>query len=82
MDINTATTPGKDFPGNIQNFYQENGHYYFDAEKTRLEVKIVTDSIIRFRFCSDYFANDFSYAINPSPGTLSFQADMHENDTE
>lgn len=81
MDINTTTLPGKDFPGIIHHYYKEEGRYYFDAEKTRLEVKIVSDNIIRFRFNPDYFATDFSYAIDPAMAPQTFTDNFRESDT-
>ncbi len=66
MDINISTLPAKDYPGTVQHYYKEGNRYFFDAENTRLEVTIVSDQIIRFRFNSEYFAPDFSYAIDPN----------------
>jgi alpha-glucosidase len=55
----------KDFPGSLRTFSQEANRFYFEAEKTRLEVTVISDHIARFRFTPDYFSRDFSYAIDP-----------------
>src|SRR5688572_4663046 len=79
MDVQTTQGSTKDFPGNIIQYHNKDNHYYFDAEKTRLEIKVVTDEIIRFRFNSEYFAKDFSYAITPELNENSVHVTVHEN---
>ncbi|HMT30503.1 MAG TPA: glycoside hydrolase family 31 protein, partial [Bacteroidia bacterium] len=81
MDVSTIVAQVKDFPGTIKNFYKEGDRFYFDADKTKLEVRVLTDQIIRFRFNSEYFAQDFSYAIDPALKPIAFNADFKDNGT-
>ena len=83
MDINSPTPlPTKDYPGTIQHYYKEDGRYYFDTENSRLEVKIVTDQIIRFRFNSEYFAKDFCYALDLSLREQKYSDTFKDNETD
>ncbi|MBK7390285.1 MAG: hypothetical protein IPI23_14790 [Bacteroidetes bacterium] len=40
---------GKDFPGTIKKFHREGGRLYFDADNSKLEVRVISDEILRFR---------------------------------
>lgn len=80
MEVAVTPVPGKDFPGTIRRCYREGGRFYFDADKTKLEVKVITDEIIRFRFNQEYFAKDFSYAIDPGLQDQVKKADLHESE--
>jgi len=73
--------PVKDFPGNIQHHYKKDGRFYFETENSKLEVKVVTDQIIRFRFNSEYFATDFSYALDPSLKEQTYTSEIRESET-
>jgi alpha-glucosidase len=66
MEIGTVIQKSKDFPGVVKRYYREETRFYFEAVNTILEVKILTDEIVRFRFNSNYFARDFSYAVDPA----------------
>ncbi len=80
MEVSTVVVQGKDFPGIIRKFYKEGDKFFFDADKTKLEVKVLTDSIIRFRFNSEYFAKDFSYAIDPNFEGAGHNADYSDSE--
>jgi alpha-glucosidase len=55
----------KYYPGKINSFKKEGNFFYFFTEDTILEVKLNTDSIIRFRYAADgIFQKDFSYAVS------------------
>ncbi|HEX5552778.1 MAG TPA: glycoside hydrolase family 31 protein [Chitinophagaceae bacterium] len=56
----------KYFPDAVQHWEKEGNAFYFHTSETILEVKIVSDRIIRFRYAADgIFKRDFSYAIVP-----------------
>ncbi|MBU3662350.1 MAG: DUF4968 domain-containing protein [Bacteroidetes bacterium] len=55
----------KYYPGKINAYKKEGNFFYFYTEETILEVKINTDSILRFRYAADgFFQKDFSYAVS------------------
>ena len=55
----------KYYPGKINSYKKEGNFFYFFTEDTILEVKLNTDSIIRFRYAADgIFQKDFSYAVS------------------
>ncbi|MBL0342488.1 MAG: DUF4968 domain-containing protein [Bacteroidetes bacterium] len=80
MEVSTIAIQGKDFPGIIRKFYKEGDKFCFDADNTKLEVKVLTDQIIRFRFNSEYFADDFSYAIDPEFKGSGHHADFSDSE--
>ena len=55
------------YPGNITACQQTDAYtILFSGEGVSLEVKVLTPTMLRFRFAIDgYFEDDFSYAINP-----------------
>ncbi len=75
MDTATTTLQNKNFPGEVKHYNTNGNKLVFETDKTLLEVTIVTGSIIRFRFNQEYFAPDFSYAIDPGfePGHEQFE---------
>jgi len=79
MELSTSVVQVKDFPGTVRNFYKEGDRFYFDADNTKLEVRVLTDEIIRFRFNSEYFAKDFSYAPDPAFQSTGYHADFSDN---
>src|SRR6187402_1980679 len=78
MHTPTPVLQGKDFPGSIKHYYREGNRFFFDADKTILEVTILTNEIIRFRFNREYFARDFSYAIDPAFKAGDYNAELTE----
>lgn len=70
----------KDYPKSIHKHTVNGNSFHFEAANARLEVTVVTDSIIRFRFTPDLFAKDFSYAINPDFKASVKEARFHENE--
>src|SRR2546423_15287413 len=51
-------------PTRILNHQQRNNFFWFYTDETILEVRIVSDTIIRFRYAADgFFQKDFSYAL-------------------
>jgi alpha-glucosidase len=68
----------KDFPGSVKHHYREGNRLFFDADTTLLEVVVLSDEIIRFRFNREYFARDFSYAIDPQFSGQPFRASINE----
>lgn len=56
----------KHFPDKIQRWEKEGNYFYFHTSETILEISIISDKVIRFRYAADgIFRRDFSYAINP-----------------
>lgn len=77
-----SAQPAKDYPKSIHK-HSLNGNYFrFEAANSKLDVTVLTDTILRFRFTPDFFGKDFSYALNPSfkaeIKTLAFH-DNHVN---
>lgn len=72
-----STTPRqKKWPGKVKSMVQTENVFLFTAENCKLEVSILTDCIIRFRYTPTHFERDFSYAIeNPiQPNYSSLQS--------
>ena len=67
MITNTEiATRGNQFPNHIVDFKQENDKIYFTTQNgVILQVTILRDSVVRFRYATEYvFEPDFSYAIS------------------
>ena len=59
----------KYYPDAIRHWEQKGHYFYFHTSETILEVKVVNDQVIRFRYAADgFFQRDFSYAISGSSG--------------
>ena len=55
----------KYYPDNINKISIEGNFFYFYTSDTILEVKVLSDKIIRFRYAADgVFQRDFSYAVS------------------
>jgi alpha-glucosidase len=55
----------KYYPGKVLSYKKEGNFFYFYTADTILEVKMNTDSILRFRYAADgFFQKDFSYAVS------------------
>lgn len=55
----------KYFPDQIKHWKREGNFFYFHTTETILELKVVTDRIVRFRYAADgIFQKDFSYAVS------------------
>lgn len=56
----------KYFPDAVQRFEKAGNFFYFYTSETILEVRVISDKIVRFRYAPDgKFKRDFSYAIRP-----------------
>ncbi|WP_296619037.1 TIM-barrel domain-containing protein [Marivirga sp.] len=54
------------YPGGIISWKQKKGKLKIYAQYSTLELSIITEKILKFRYANDgYFENDFSYAIDP-----------------
>lgn len=54
----------KNYLGPVAGYHQENNNYYFSDGSASVEVKVVSDEIIRVRLApSGQFLEDFSYAV-------------------
>ncbi len=56
----------KQYPSPIHKHRQSGNKFYFETSNSYLEVWVVTDKIIRFRYAPDFFQKDFSYGISPA----------------
>ncbi|MFI5218842.1 MAG: glycoside hydrolase family 31 protein [Bacteroidia bacterium] len=75
-----VTQTKKDYPKPIHKHSANGNRFHFEAANAKLEVTVLTDSIIRFRFAPDLFARDFSYAINPGFNGAAKEIRFHENE--
>lgn len=54
----------KYFPDSVKSWKREGNYFYFHTSETILEVRVISDKVIRFRFAAEgSFQRDFSYAI-------------------
>ncbi|MEM7383444.1 MAG: glycoside hydrolase family 31 protein [Verrucomicrobiota bacterium] len=75
---------GEFFPGKATACRTEGSRFFFDCDNGAcMMVHFVTDRIVRVRFATDRFDNDFSYAIDPEfePGPMP-QVDLEEREKE
>lgn len=71
---------GKNFPGQVLSWTQDGRDYYFHGERTTLQVSLVTDTIIRFRYANyGLFEDDFSYALNEQFEGTAEKTDVKED---
>lgn len=86
--IHHVTNPVLDLPeivknylGKVKGYHQENNNFYFTDGHAVVEVKVVSDEIIRVRLApSGQFLTDFSYAVpqtNKRVTVFSFDEDEH-----
>ena len=55
------------FPGKLVDWEKKDNVLYFSGENSTLEVMVLGQDILRFRYGNDgYFEDDFSYAIDPN----------------
>ena len=76
------TQKGKSFPGAILNWQQNANIFHFFCKETTLQLTVVNDKIIRFRYANNaIFEGDFSYAIDPSfkPEPKKTEVSEHED---
>src|SRR5690606_21715281 len=71
----------KNYLGPVAGYYQENNNFYFNDGSASVEVKVVSDEIIRVRLApKGQFLEDFSYAV-PEPdkhvAVYTFEEDEH-----
>ncbi|WP_126243298.1 glycoside hydrolase family 31 protein [Chitinophaga rhizosphaerae] len=67
--MQVATSSGKysvkHYPDNIQSWKKEGNYFYFYTSATILEIRVISDKIVRFRYAADgQFQRDFSYALS------------------
>ena len=54
----------KYFPDSVQKWQRQGNYLYFQTSGTHLEVRVISDKIIRFRYAPEgIFQRDFSYAL-------------------
>ncbi len=72
---------GKHLPGNVINWQQNDNIIFFFCKDTTLQLTVVNDTIIRFRYANHgIFENDFSYAIDPEFKTSPKKAEVKEEE--
>jgi len=71
----------KNYLGPVAGYYQENNNFYFNDGSASVEVKVVSDEIIRVRLApKGQFLEDFSYAVPTSDqhvAVYNFEEDEH-----
>lgn len=71
----------KNYLGPAVGFHQENNNYYFTDSSASVEIKVVSDEIIRVRLApSGQFLEDFSYAVpqmDQHVAVYNFEEDQH-----
>ena len=73
---------GKHFPGEIRSWSQDGNDYYFHGDDTILQVSVVTDTIIRFRYANyGLFEDDFSYALDPHYNGVPSKVEVKEDNS-
>jgi alpha-glucosidase len=65
MELVETIKSSKIYPKSVHKYYRQGNKFFFEATNAKLEVSVLTDLIIRFRFAPVHFEKDFSYAINP-----------------
>ncbi|MFY0650990.1 MAG: glycoside hydrolase family 31 protein [Cyclobacteriaceae bacterium] len=69
------------FPGRYQSWEKIGNRYIFHGENSSLELTIITDDILKFRYGNfGYFEDDFSYAIDPNLGVENTPTVFKERD--
>lgn len=67
MQVTTSSGKysAKHYPDTIKEWKKEGNYFYFYTSETILEIRIISDKIIRFRYAADgKFQRDFSYAVS------------------
>jgi alpha-glucosidase len=67
MQVTTSSGKysAKHYPDIIKEWKKEGNYFYFYTSETILEIRIISDKIIRFRYAADgKFQRDFSYAVS------------------
>ncbi|MET6997897.1 glycoside hydrolase family 31 protein [Chitinophaga defluvii] len=67
--MQVATSSGKysvkHYPDTVKEWKQEGNYFYFYTTETILEIRVISDKIVRFRYAADgTFQRDFSYATS------------------
>ena len=75
---------GNQYPNQITEFKQDNDKLYFTTQNgVILEITVMRDSAIRFRYATDYvFEPDFSYAISDNVSSGYNELDVKEEKTQ
>lgn len=69
----------KHYPDIIKEWKKEGNYFYFYTSETILEVRIISDKIIRFRYAADgKFQRDFSYAVSDRLEESPVDFGLHE----
>ncbi|MFN8416257.1 MAG: glycoside hydrolase family 31 protein [Cytophagaceae bacterium] len=83
MNINHDKVSEQQFPDTILSWEKRDNKVYFNCSRTKLEVKMVTDRIIRFRFAPyGSFQRDFSYSTAQNYGWDVVDYKVEESETD
>lgn len=83
MNINHDKVMEQQFPDTLLFWERRDQFLYFHCSKTVLEVKLVSDKIVRFRFAPyGNFQRDFSYSTAPAYGMANVEATVEETESE
>jgi len=81
MQVTTSSGKysAKHYPDNIKDWKKEGNYFYFYTTETILEVRIISDKIVRFRYAADgNFQRDFSYAVSDRLEESPVNFGLHE----
>ncbi|WMN13078.1 glycoside hydrolase family 31 protein [Marivirga salinae] len=70
------------YPGGIISWKQKKGRLKIYAQNSTLELSIISEKILKFRYANDgYFEDDFSYAIDPEfeLGNTNYQFEAQQD---
>jgi alpha-glucosidase len=71
----------KYFPEAINRWEKEGNYFYFYTRDTILELRVISDKVVRFRYAAEgKFQRDFSYAVPPALEEAIVFFDIQENE--
>ncbi|GAA4311698.1 glycoside hydrolase family 31 protein [Compostibacter hankyongensis] len=71
----------KYFPDTVRSWTKEGNYLYFHTTETILEVRVISDKVVRFRYAADGdFQRDFSYAVPAELKESLVFFDIQENE--
>lgn len=80
MDVQAPSMPAKDYPGPLKQVKANHHIIELEAENTVLQVHLLSDRIVRFRYSPDLFQKDFSYAIDPQFKPVQVPYELKDSD--
>ena len=79
MEVNVNK---KNYPDQFLRVSRTENKFLIETTNSALEIIVLTDRIIRFRYAVDFFAKDFSYAVNPELKSNAVITEWTESETQ